>query len=87
MNIAEEKKPYIISMTDEAQIATVDGWAKHIGMTRTKAVTAACMLAFKYENMRIENELLKRRLEIAEAGKLSASQNDELERLLRSILR
>lgn len=66
MNITEERKPYVISMTDAAQIDQVEQWSKYIGMTRTKAVTAACMLAFKYEQLKLENELLKRKLAAAE---------------------
>lgn len=84
MTITEEKKPYIVSITDAAQIDTVDKWTKYVGMTRTKAVTAACMLAFKYEQVKLENEILKRKLAIAERDDVHAS--DAMTNLLKQIL-
>lgn len=86
MTTTEDRKPYVISITDVAQITAVERWAKYIGMTRTKAVTAACMLAFKYENMRIENEMLKKRLEIAEGNMITPPSHDLIAELMRSAM-
>jgi hypothetical protein len=66
-----DRKPYVISMTEPQQIDVVEKWTGYLGMTRTKAITAACMLAFKYEEMRRENEMLRAQLIEQRAGSMS----------------
>ena len=54
-----DDKPYVISMTNPEQIAIVEKWAKYNNMTRTKAITKACFMAFEYELMKSENAILR----------------------------
>jgi adenylosuccinate lyase len=54
-----DDKPYVISMTNPEQIAIVEKWAKYNNMTRTKAIAKACFMAFEYELMKSENEILR----------------------------
>lgn len=65
-----DRKPYVISMTEPHQIDVVEKWTGFLGITRTKAVTAACMLAFKYESLRRENEMLRAQLNEQRAGSM-----------------
>lgn len=69
-----DRKPYVISMTEPQQIDVVEKWTGYLGMTRTKAITAACMLAFKYEEMRRENEMLRAQLIEQRAGSIASDE-------------